>query len=124
MAFRGYRSRGLIISILLMMVCIRSFSMHFHLGGSDDDHHGYHAHTHVQGGMGTDHFTTEHGDEVSGDIPNVVTKKSFSYDLFIVAFIAFAAIGVARRHTWRAIHKRRPRYHLLFFRPPLRAPPV
>lgn len=123
MTFRGYRSRRLIISTLLMMVCVQSFSMHFHLADGDD-HHGYHAHTHVQGGMDTDHFATEHEDEVGGDIPSVVSKNWFSYDLFVIAFIAFVAIAVARRHTWRAIHKRRPRYHLLFFRPPLRAPPV
>ena len=124
MPFRGYGARGLVISILLLMVCVQSFSMHFHLGGSGDDHHQHHAHTHVQGSVDTDHYTTEHEDEVSGDIPGVVAKKSFSYDLFIVAFIAFVAIAVARRHAWRAVHNILPRYHLLFFRPPLRAPPV
>ena len=124
MPFRGYGARGLVISILLMMVCVQSFSMHFHLGGSDDDHHEHHAHTHVQGGMDTDHFTTEHEDEVGDDIPGVVTKKSFSYDLFIVAFIAFVAIAVARRYSWPAARAKRPRYQLPFFRPPLRAPPL
>ena len=125
MRLQGHRARIIIVSVLLMMVCVQSFSMHFHLGGSDDDHHHeHHAHTHVQGSVDTDHLTTEHEDEVSGDIPGVVTKKSFSYDLFIVAFIAFVAIAVARRHSWPAARAKRPRYQLPFFRPPLRAPPL
>ena len=123
MPFRGYRARGLIISVLLMMVCVQSFSMHFHLADGEDDHRP-HAHTHAHGSTDADHFTTEHADEVSSDLTGALTKQSFVFDLFVFAIIGLFSISLANEHSWSAVHGTRPGHRLLFLRPPLRAPPV
>lgn len=110
-----------------MMVCAQSLSMHFHFADGDadaDHHHQSHAHAHTYGDVDADHFTTEHDGEVSLDILGALTKQSLSLDLFVFAIIVLFSICLLKEAGWLSVARKRPRYHLLFFRPPLRAPPV
>ena len=123
MRLRGHRHKSLVISILLIMVCVQSFSMHFHFADGDE-HHQSHAHAHTHGSMDADHFTTEHEEEVNTDILGILIKPQLSLDLFVFVILALFPIALSKQPSWLRVGKKRPRYQLLFFRPPLRAPPV
>ena len=122
MRLRGHRHKSLVISILLIMVCVQSFSMHFHFADGDE-HHQSHAHAHTHGSMDADHFTTEHEEEVNTDILGILIKPQLSLDLFVFVILALFPIALSKQPSWLGVGKKRPRIHLLFFRPPLRAPP-
>jgi len=120
--FHEHRRKGFIICMLLMMVCVQSFSMHFHFADGDDEQHS-HAHTHTLYGMHADHLTTEHEDEASPDILGVLNKHSLSFDFFALAVLVLFPLFLSASHTWMGVHNKRQHRYLLFFRPPLRAPP-
>ena len=123
MRFRMYRKKSLIISVLLMMVCVQTFSMHFHSG---DEHNAdeTHAHAHIHSEMDTDHLTLEHDDEAHTDIQTTVGKQSPSLDLFVFLIFVFFSALLSKSHRWLNSRAKCPPHYLLFFRPPLRAPPV
>ena len=119
----GQRRKSLLIGILLVMVCVQSFSMHFHLADADNDHKS-HAHAHIYGSVETDHLTTEHEDEINTETLAILNKPWLSFDLFFLLVITQFAVSLSKESGRSAAAKKRPRYRLLFFRPPLRAPPV
>jgi hypothetical protein len=118
-----HRNKSLIISILLMMVCVQTFSMHFHSGGehSADESH---ASAHIHSDMDTDHLALEHDGEAHIDIETTVGKQSFSLDLFVFLIVLFFSVLLPKSHRWLNSRGKCPPRYLLFFRPPLRAPPV
>ena len=97
--------------------------MHFHFADGDDEHQS-HAHAHAHGNMDTDHLTTEHEGEANTDILGALTKQSLLLDLLVVTILALLWISKPKSRDWLGIRNTRPRYYLLFFRPPLRAPPL
>ncbi len=123
MRLHKYRNKSVVISILLMMVCVQSFSMHFHFADGDDEYQP-HAHAHTLGSTQADHVTTEHHDEVSTDILETLAKQSLSLDLLVPVLIALVFVSRSKSHHRPSFSEIRPRHHLLFFRPPLRAPPL
>ncbi len=123
MRLHKYRNKNVIISILLMMVCVQSFSMHFHFADVDDEYQP-HAHAHTLGSTQADHLTTEHHDEASTDILGTLAKQSLSLNLFVSVFLALVFVSRSKSHHWPNFPEKHPRHHLLFFRPPLRAPPL
>lgn len=123
MRLHGYRNTSIIISILLMMVCIQSFSMHFHIADGLGEHQS-HAHTHTLGSTHADHLTTEHHGEASIDILGTLAKQSLSPDLFVFVLLTLVFVSLSKSCHWPIFREQRPWHHLLFFRPPLRAPPL
>ena len=123
MRFHVHRTQSLIISILLMMVCVQTFSMHFHFSGGEADQH-THAHAHAPGGIDVDHLNTGHDDEVSSELPGVIAKQTFSIDSFVFILLILVAVAQTKLRIQKWIRRKRPHYYLLFYRPPLRAPPL
>ena len=121
MRLHGHKNKSLIISILLMTVCVQSFSMHFHSAEGDDEHG---SHAHVLGSMYADHLTTEHEGEAGPGFLETLVKQLPSLDLFVLVILTLFSISLSKSHVWLGIRKKRPRHYLLFFRPPLRAPPL
>ena len=98
--------------------------MHFHFPAGTADHHNHaHAHTHAPGGVDADHLGTGHDDEATSDFPGVIAKQTLSIDIFVFVLLTLVAVVQTRLHIRKGIRRKRPRYYLLFFRPPLRAPP-
>ncbi len=120
---RGFSRQYLVISLLVMMVCVQTFAMHFHFPGANADHHA-HAHAHVSGIMDADHPTTGHDDEAAIDIPGAIVKQTLSIDIFVFVLLAVITVSQTSLRIRKGIRRKRPRYYLLFFRPPLRAPPL
>ena len=124
MRLHGYKNTATIISILLMMVCVQTFSMHFHFTNGDDEHQ-HHAHSHSLDSAHTDHMTEEHHDESTTDIlGTTLAKQSISFYLFIPVLLALVVATLSKSRHWSSFREKRPQHHLLFFRPPLRAPPL
>ena len=118
-----YRNKSLIISILLLMICVQSFSTHVHFADGDDEHPS-HAHAHTLGSMHADHLVTEHHDEASSDILGTLSKQSLALDFLVSVLLAIVIVSLSNSRHWPSFREKRPRHHLLFFRPPLRAPPL
>ncbi len=106
-----------------MMVCVQSFSMHFHFPDDGTDHH-IHAHAHAPGEIDADHLNTGHDDEPASDLPGIIVKQTLSMDIFIFILLTLVAVAQTRLRIGKGIRRKRPRYYLLFYRPPLRAPPL
>ena len=123
MRLHEYRNKSLIISILLMMVCVQSFSMHLHFAAGDDEHPP-HAHAHTLGGTHADHLITEHPDEASTDILGTLTNQLISLDFLVPVLLTLVFVSLSSLRHWPSFREKRPRHHLLFFQPPLRAPPL
>ena len=124
MRSHGHKNIRFVISILLMMVCVQTFSMHFHLSdGNQVDHHS-HAHAHSPGGLDADHLVNGHDQEATNDIQGAIAKQGLSIEFFVFLLLAIVAVSQARLLIRKGIGRKRPRYYLLFYRPPLRAPPI
>lgn len=119
----GQKDIRFLISILLMMVCVQTFSMHFHFSeGNQVDHHS-HAHAHSTGDLDADHLVNEHDQEATNSIQGAITKQALSIEFFVFILLAIVTITQAKLRIRTGIRRKRPRYYLLFYRPPLRAPP-
>lgn len=123
MRLSGHKNKHFIISILLLMIFAQSFSMHFHFTDGDSEH-SHQVHAHSLDSLHDDHVTTDHEEESSTDILGTLAKKSHSFDLLVVILLCLFPVALSKSHTWRRNRKHRPLHYLLFFRPPLRAPPV
>lgn len=120
---RGSRRQYLVISLLLMMACVQTFSMHFHFPDDSAGHH-IHAHAHAPGGMEADHLNSGHDDGSISDLPGVIAKQTLSIDIFLFVLLTLIAVTQARLRIPQGARRQRPRYYRLFYRPPLRAPPL
>lgn len=110
-----------------MMVCVQTFSMHFHFTDGGADHHARqhaHAHAHAPGGMDDDHLTTGHAEDAASDLAGAIARQALSIDIFVFVLLALVAVTRAGLRIRKGIRRERPRYHLLYYRPPLRAPPL
>lgn len=96
--------------------------MHFHITYADD--HQSHAHTHTYGGAGVDHFDSQIDEAAGTDIVSATTRQLFSFDLIALAILVAVSLALPKPRICPDAHRNRPRYKLLFFRPPLRAPPL
>lgn len=111
---------------MLMMVCVQSFSMHFHLAPISDAHQtDHHAHTHSIGDLGLEHQSDGHGDEqASADFLVTVFKQSLVLGLIFIALVtALVLPSYMVLFRW-CIRKHRLRDYLFFLHPQLRAPPL
>ena len=122
MRLPGHRNKHFIISILLLMIFAQSFSMHFHFAEGDAEH-AHQAHTHSLDSLHDDHVTTDHDDEAGADLIGAFTQKSQAFDLFVFILLSFLFVFPLQFHFWRDNRSHHPPPYLLFFRPPLRAPP-
>jgi len=113
----------LIISILLMMVCVQIFSMHFHFSEGKADHH-THAHAHAPGSMDVDHLGAGHDDEATSDPHGIIAKLTLSIGIFVSILLTLVAVAQTKLCIRKWMRRKRPRSYLLFYRPPLRAPPL
>jgi len=118
-----HRNPGFIISILLMLVCVQTFSMHFHYPAGEA-HPPTHAHVHASGGMDADHLGTGHDDEAASALPGIIAKLTPSIGILVAILLALVAVVQTRLCIRKWMRRKRPRYYLLFYRPPLRAPPL
>ena len=91
MRLHGHKNKSLIISILLMTVCVQSFSMHFHSAEGDDEHG---SHAHVLGSMYADHLTTEHEGEAGPGFLETLVKQLPSLDLFVLVLLDLGVLGL------------------------------
>jgi len=121
LGIRRYRSKSLIISVLMMMVCVQSFSMHFHFA---DDGHQPHAHSHPLSNVHSDHETIEHQDKINTDMLGTLAKHLLSLDLFVSLLLIFVFTYQYISRYWLSFFEKLPPYQLFFIRPPLRAPPL
>ena len=123
MQHRAHRDHYLIISLLLMMVCVQTFSMHFHFPDDKTGHH-THAHAHASDGVDAEHLNTGHGDEPASELRGAIAKQTLSIDIFVFVLLTLVAAVQTKLRIQDGIRRKHPRYYLLFFRPPLRAPPL
>ena len=125
MVMSGFKRRSFIISVLLLMICVQSFSIHSHLSHETSEHHSHMlVHSHVTDHDASHNADIEHADEASNEIQGALLKQLLSLD-FLVYFLLFVVLlDLARCHHWQAGSQRTERRFLLFIRPPLRAPPV
>ena len=120
--FNKYKGKKFIISILLMVVFAQSFALHFHFADSDSDH-SHQAHAHFLDDLHDKHVTTDHEDETRLDLLGSLAKKLNSFVFLLVIFLSLFSVTLSKSNYWRINRKHRPPHHLLFYRPPLRAPP-
>lgn len=107
-----------------MMVCVQTFSMHFHFTDSSQVDHHSHAHAHSPGDLDADHLVNGHDQETTNSIQGAIAKQALSIEFFVFVLLAFVTISQAKLRIRKGIRRKRPRYYLLFYRPPLRAPPI
>lgn len=106
-----------------MMLCVQFFSLHAHFT-DDGDHHHSHAHSHVLDDIHDHHLNTDHEDEDSVDILGMITKKLHIIDLCLFTLLAIFSAFFFKSNTCRSNNDIQQILGLLFFRPPLRAPPL
>lgn len=107
-----------------MMVFVQSFLMHFHFFAEADDDHQSHAHAHTLDSTYADHFSEEHHDEVRTDILGTLAKYSLPLDLYVSALLILVLSLAFDSYYWARFREIRPQQKLLYFQPPLRAPPL
>lgn len=117
------RNKGVIFSILLMLVCAQTLAMHFHFPAGEADPH-THAHAHAPGGMDTDHLGTGHDDEATSSLHGIIAKLTPAIGILVAILLTLVAVIQARLCIRKWMRRKRPRYYLLYYRPPLRAPPL
>ena len=126
MHLAALRSKKLVISIILMMLCVQSFSLHAHLpDGDEGDHHSHaHSHSHILNDLHDTHLDLEHDEDTSSESKGTFSKQLpfFKYFVFIFLIIVPTALLVWNiRNTSQDTQRLR---YLLLLRPPLRAPPL
>lgn len=117
--FRGHRRQYLVIGILLMMICVQSLSVHFHFSGADGAPHSSHTH----GSLDADQFDGEHAGETCADSVAAVAWPTLAIAVLLPALLAVVGLPASTTVRWTVVRNARTPYHLLFFSPPLRAPP-
>ena len=118
-----HRHKFYVFGVLLIMLCVQSFAMHFHFTGSDHDH-APQAHAHALGSLHDGHAHGDHEDEASTDIPGLLVKKAFSLDFVVFSPFILFAVSTASAHVWWQRKTTSPPDKQPFLRPPLRAPPL
>ena len=120
----AFRTKKLVISIILMMLCVQSFSLHAHLPDGDEGDHHSHAHSHILNDLHDTHLDLEHDEDTSSESKGTFSKQLpfFKYFVFIFLIIVPTALLVWNiRNTSQDTQRLR---YLLLLRPPLRAPPL
>ena len=106
-----------------MMLFAQSFSLHAHIDVGDD-HHQSHAHSHVINDTHDDHLNSEHNNEDDTETLGTIAKKAHLIDLCIFILLAIISTFLFKLNTWHPANNNQRTRYLLFFRPPLRAPPL
>ena len=114
-----YRTRYLVIGLLLMMVCVQSLSVHFHLGMDQDTH----AHVHSSSSMDADHFSAGHDNETCTDVVGTLSRQTLELIVFVLVFLSIMVVPASAPLVRPDGRDRRRRSCPPFFNPPLRAPP-
>lgn len=123
--FHGIQHRFFIFSILLMMVCVQAFSMHFHFVHEWDQQHSHAlAHSHTADTMEAHHSGVSHEDSESMDLLCTLVKHMAPFYFLICACLLILYSSPTQSRRWRFVKKRFKWQFVLFFRPPLRAPPL
>ena len=74
--------------------------------------------------MADDHLGTGHDDEATSELTGVIAKQTLSIDIFVFVLLTLVAVVQTKLRIRTGIRRKRPHYYLLFYRPPLRAPPL
>ena len=122
MRFSWYRNKNIIISVLLMMLSVQSFSLHAHISDGDD-HHSSHVHSHILNGLHSDHLDHEHEEGVGDATLGTLSKQSHLIDLCIFILLIVLPFSLYKLRIRKPARNNQRLHYLLFFRPPLRAPP-
>jgi hypothetical protein len=121
-----HQIRALIISMLLIMVCAQSLSMHYHSSSPHDETHAHsHAHTHVVGHADLDHQINDHDDEeAGGDALATLVKQTILFGFILLSIFALLSTSASIILSRKSVPKKSLWDNLFFFQPPLRAPPL